>query len=117
MSDKKNKNYLILLGKQDKLFNKLLMGKSFTNEDRRMVALCLTELHFRSQHVVKLIKKISETNLKFSDDNLDNLLDNLIGLKIEIYDEVLDWIKDLKKPLNKVINRIGDLGAEKYGWD
>jgi DNA mismatch repair ATPase MutS len=116
MTDKKTKMFK-LLEKQNKLFNRLPIDKSCTTEDRKMISLCLTEIYVRSQHLVNLIKKISGTNLKFTEDDLDSLLDNLINLQIEIYGEVVDWIKDLKKPLNIAINKIGDLGAEKYGWD
>jgi len=117
MSDKKTKMFFKLLRKQEKLFNRFPIGKSYTTEDRRKVMLCLTELHFRSRHLVSLTKNISETNLKFTEDDLDALLGNLIDLRIEIYDEMFEWIKDLKKPLNRVINKIEALGAKKYGWD
>lgn len=117
MTDKKTKIFFKFLAKQNKLFSKLPIDKSFTTDDQRKISLYLTEIYFRSQHLVNLIKNISETNLKFTENDLDSLLGDLIDLRIEIYDEIVDWIKELKKHLNIAINKVGDLGAEKYGWD
>jgi len=117
MSDKNTKMFFQLLRKQEKVFNKLLSNANCTPEDRQMIVLCLTELYFSSQRLIGLIKKISETNLDFTERDLDSLLGNLIDLRIETYDEINDRIKDLKKPLKTVINKICDLGAEKYGWE
>ncbi len=116
MTDKRTERYFKLLKKNDEIFEALLKKKA-SKVDRQKVAFCLTEIYFRSQHLVNLIKKISETNLKFTEDDLDSLFGNLIDLRIEIYDEMVDWIKDLKRPLKTAIYKVNDLGAEKYGWD
>lgn len=113
MSDKKTKMFSKLLGKQDRIFNRLPVDKSCGQK----VSSYLTEIYFRSKHLIRLTEKISETNLKFNEDDLDSLLGDLIDLRIEIYDEMVDWIKNLKKPLNVVIDKVGELGAKKYGWD
>ena len=117
MSDKRTKMFFQLFRKQEKVFNKLLSNDNCTAEDRQTIALCLTEIYFGSQHLIELIKNISETNLNFTERDLDSLLGNLIDLRIEIYDEITDWIKDMKKPLKVAINKVADLGTEKYGWE
>ena len=117
MSDKRTKMFFQLFRKQEKVFNRLLPNKYCAPKERQMLALCLTELYFRSQHLIGLIKKVSKTNLDFTERDLDSLLGNLIDLRIETYDEINDWIRDMKKPLKTVINKIGDLGTEKYGWE
>ncbi|MFA5252924.1 MAG: hypothetical protein WC454_10120 [Phycisphaerae bacterium] len=112
MADKGTERYFKLLKKNEELFVSLLKNKA-SKEDRQKVAFCLTEIYFMSQSLAKLIKKISETNLNFSKDDLDLLLGNLINLRIEIYDKMADGIRDLKRPLNIVIDTTGKLVGDK----
>lgn len=114
MTDERTKRYFKLLRKNQGLFEKLL-GDKTSEDDRQTVALCLTEIYFNLQHVIKLTKKISEINLELTKGDLDALLSNLIDLRIEIYDKMFDWIKNLKKPLNVAINKIGKLEGDKSG--
>jgi hypothetical protein len=113
---KKTRKFFRLFRKQEGLFNTVLQNRA-SDEDRKTVALCLTEIYFQSQRLIELIKKVSETNLDYTESDLDSLLGNLIDLRINIYDEIADWIKDLKKPLNTTIDNVEDVGAELYGWE
>jgi hypothetical protein len=112
---KQTKEFFQLYRKQEKLFNTMLQNRA-SDEDRQTVALCLSEIYFRSQHLIELIKKISETNLNYTESDLDSLLGNLVFAQIDIYDELASWIKQLKKPLKTVIDNVEDLGVELYGW-
>lgn len=114
MTDKRTELYFKLLRENDRLFGALLKSKA-SKGDRQKAAFCLTEIYFISQSLVKLTKKISETNLEFSKGDLNSLLGNLIDLRIEIYDKMVDWIRDLKKPLNVVIDKVGELEGDKSG--
>jgi hypothetical protein len=112
---KQTKKFFRLFRKQETLFNTVLQNRT-NDKDRQTVALCLSEIYFRSQHLIGLIKKISETNLNYTESDLDSLLGNLVYTQIDIYDELTSWIKQLKKPLKTAIDNVEDLGVELYGW-
>ena len=107
MSDEKIKKFFKLLNKLETL-EETIVKNNVSEEYKRIVALCLTELYFRSKHLIDLIKAISETKLNYTEKDLDKLLENLVYLQIVIYDEMVDWMKDLKKPLKKLINKLPD---------
>lgn len=114
MADQKTKRFFKLLRKNEGLFGALLKNKA-SKGDGQTVALCLTELYFRSKHLIDLTKKISETSLRFTKDDVDSLLGNLVDLQVEIYIGMLHWIRDMKRPLKVVIDNVEDLGPEKKG--
>ena len=114
MTDERTKRYFKLLRKNEGLFGALLKNKA-SKGDGQTVALCLTEVYFRAQHLIVLIKKFSEANLDFTENSLDPLLGNLVDLQVEIYIGMLHWIRDMKRPLKAVIDNVEDLGPEKKG--
>jgi hypothetical protein len=114
MTDEKTKRFFELFRRNQRLFEKLLKDK-ISEEDGRTVELCLTEIYSNSQHVMKLIDKISKTKASLSKSNLDSLLDNLIDLETEVYLELAGWIKELKGPLKDVIDKVGSLGGDESG--
>jgi hypothetical protein len=114
MTNEKTKQFFELFKKNQRLFEKLLKNKA-SEEDGKTVELCLTEIYFNSQRVIKLIDKISKTNL--TKGNLNSLLSNLIDLETEIYLEMAGWIKELKNPLKDVIDKVGSLEGDKSGTD
>ncbi len=111
--DVQTKSYLKLLGKLEKLFKKFPKDKSFSIEDRKYLSCCLSELYFKSRHLNKVIKKISDTNFKIKNKSVDFLITSLIELQLGLYIGMLDWIKDLKKPLNSLIKAIEKSDPEK----
>ncbi len=111
--DTQTKKYLKLLGKLTKLFKKFPKDKSFSAKDRQHLSFCLTELYFMSDHMNKVIKNISDTNLKIKNKNLNSLITNLIDLQVNTYIEMADYIKDLKKPLKSLIHAIENSDPEK----
>jgi hypothetical protein len=116
MTDKKNKLYFKILKKNQRMFEKVI-GDRISDNYRQAIALYLTEIYFRSQHIIELIEKILETNQNCTKRDLDSLLGYLVYLQIEIYDELVDWFKSLKKPLKTVIDKVEDLWYEKPGTD
>jgi len=115
-TQKQTKKFFQFFRKQEKLFNTVLQNRA-SDEDKQTVALCLSEIYFRSQHLIGLIKKTSETNLDYTESDLDSLLGNLVYAQIDIYDELASWIKQLKKPLKTAIDKVDDLGVELYDWE
>ena len=116
MADEKTKRFFELFKKNQRLFGKLLKNK-ISEEDGKIVELCLTEIYSNSQRLIKLIEKISKTKTNFTKGNIDSLLDNLIDLETEIYLEMAGWIKELKGPLKNVIDTVGSLGGDTSGAD
>ncbi len=114
--DKKAEAYFRLLRKIERLFD-VILGDRISKDDKQSVELCLTETYFFAKDLIRLIDKISETNLDYTEKDLDDLSSYLIYAKIDIYDEMVDWFKELEKPLNIAIDKIGDIGAERYGWE
>jgi hypothetical protein len=112
-TDIQTKRYVKFYDKLQKIFNKFPIDKSFSIEDRRRLSLCLSELYFESQHLSKVIKKISQTNLKLTEKNLNPIISNLIDLQANMYIDMVDWIKDLKKPLNSLIKTIENSDPKK----
>jgi|GEM_PF-5232093 len=108
---KETKLYFKLFRKNQKLFKEVI-GDKISDEYKQNIVLYLTEIYFGSQHIIKLIEKISETNTNCTKRDLDSLLGNLVDLRIEIYNELIDWVKDLKKPLKTVIDKVEDLWYE-----
>ena len=103
--DPETKIYFNILRKNQKLFDVILANR-INREDRQTIALCFAEIYINSRHIIKLIEKISKTNIDISEKKLDSLLESLCFSRVEIYNELVDWAKDLKKPLNKAINSV-----------
>ncbi|MBN2020005.1 MAG: hypothetical protein JW749_07260 [Sedimentisphaerales bacterium] len=111
--DIQTQKYAKFYSKLQKLLYRFPKDKSFSTQDRQHLSLCLAELYFKSNHLNKVIKKISETNLKLDEKHCNSITSNLIDLQIDIYTEMVDWIKDLKKLLKTLINIIENSDPEK----
>lgn len=73
--------------------------------------LCLTELYFRSFHIIELIRRISETDVT-KQEALETLFEDLISLQNELYTEMLLWSKSLRQPLQKAIDQVEEMLSE-----
>lgn len=74
--------------------------------------LCLTELYFRSLHIVSLIRDISEAGVVTEKESLENIFEVLISLQNEIFTEMLSWSKTLRQPLQKAIDQVEEMLSE-----
>jgi hypothetical protein len=111
--DIQTEKYFKLHTKFENIFKNFPKDKSFSAEDRQYLSFCLTELYFMSNHMNKVIRNISDTNLKIENKDLDSLISHLIELQVNTNIEIVDWIRNLKKPLKSLINSIENSDSEK----
>jgi len=114
--DKKTEEYFQLFRKNEKLFDTVL-GDRISKDDKQSVVYCLTETYFVAKHLIECIDKMSEIRVDYNEEDLDALLELLVYIRTDIYKCMVGWLRQLRKPLNLTIDRIGDIGAERYGWE
>ena len=111
--DIQTQKYAKFYSKLQKLFYRFPKNKSFSKQDRESLSFCLAEIYFKSNHLNKVIKRISEPNLKLDKKHCNSITSDLIDLQIIIGMELFDYIKGLKKPLKTLIHTIENSDPEK----